>query len=98
MGYRIEYDKGTKSYEVRKDNPWRLAVLTVICFGLFLMLSSWFWPEGISFIRNIVIPGDDAVTVQALENLTLELRAGASMKDAVFTFCQEVIRGESGLR
>lgn len=98
MGYRIEYDRGTGSYEVTKDTPWRFGVLTVISFGLFLLLSSWFWPEGIEFIRDLMIPGDDAVTIQAFQNLTQELRGGTDVRDAVTAFCHEVIRGEVGIR
>lgn len=97
MGYRIEYDIGTGSYEVRKSISGRLGLLTSICFGLFLLLSSWFWPEGIAFIRDLVIPGDDAVTIQAFQNLTQELGGGAGIREAVAAFCNEVIRGNAGL-
>lgn len=98
MGYRIEYDQGTERYEVMQDNPWRVWILTAICFGIFMMLSNWFWPEGSAFIRDILIPGDDAVTVQAFTNMTEELRSGTAVKEAVTAFCNEVLIGEPALR
>jgi len=98
MGYRIEYDRGTQSFEIEKDSSLRFPVLVFACFCIFLLLCSWFWPEGISFIRDVIIPGDDAVTVQALENLTAELRAGTAWREAVTAFCHEVLRVETGIR
>ena len=97
MGYRIEYDLKTGQYEVSKDNPWQVPALTIVCFGIFLLLSSWFWPEGIDFIRDLVIPGEDAVTIQAFQNMTQQLHNGISFRDALSAFCLEVMRGEASL-
>ncbi len=98
MGYRIEYDSGTHRYEVTQDKPWRPWVLTVGCFGLFMLLSSWFWPEGYSFLRSLLIPGEDAFTVQAFANLSDQLEAGMGFRDAVTAFCREIIVGEAAVR
>lgn len=97
MGYRIDYDKGTSNFEIRKETPWRFPVLVTVCFGLFILLSSFLWPEGMEFIREIAIPGDNAVTVRAFEQLTNDLRSGASMTDAVTAFCREVIRNAQSM-
>ena len=93
MGYRIDYDNGTKHFEVVQDKPWRPWFLTAACFGLFLLLCEWFWPEGRQFVRDLLIPGDDAVTVQAFSNLTEEFRNGGEIKGIIIDFCREVLAG-----
>lgn len=98
MGYRIDYDKGTARYEVSRNRPWRRFVLTAVCFVLFLVLTGWFWPEGSDLIRDILIPGNDAVTVHAFAKFTEELREGTSIRDAVTVFCREVLIGEPAVR
>ena len=92
MGYRIDYDRDTGHYEVLREYKWRLPILTFLCFGLFLFLISWFWPEGMAVLRDLAIPGDNAVTVQALQNMVERLRQGSTIHQAVEAFCEEVIR------
>ena len=46
MGYRIVYDGSSGKYEVKKENPLGLAAMTLLCFGVFLLLTGLFWPEG----------------------------------------------------
>lgn len=44
--------------------------------------------------RSFLIPGEDAVTVQAFQNMTDDLRSGATLGDAVEAFCRFVIHGQ----
>jgi hypothetical protein len=92
MSYRIEYDCGAGKYEVREEAdifPWILAA-----FGIFLLLTFCFWTEGASVLKEILIPGEDMVTIQAFSAMTDDLRSGATILDAVESFCKAVIHGK----
>lgn len=93
MGYRIEYDRGNGKYEVKKERPHHF-VLLLGGFCLFFLLALNFWPEGAAALRSALIPGEDAVTVQAFQIMTDDLRSGASVYDAVEAFCRFVIYGK----
>lgn len=93
MGYHIEYDKGTRAYEIRKKYPLRVYALTAGCFLLFLVLTLHYWPGGREVLQECLIPGDNRITFQALENMTDSLRAGSSLGDAVTAFCREILDG-----
>lgn len=95
MGYIIEYDSFEKRYEVRRTYPFRFGLLLAAAVALFLFLSFQFWPKGSAFLRAALIPGEEAVTVQAFENLTQDLKAGAPMAEALEAFCVEVIHSEN---
>lgn len=91
MGYRIEYDAGSSAFEIRQEKPTRLGWLGLLAVAVVTALL--LWPAGAEKARELLIPGDDAVTVQALEGMAEDLKAGASFSDAVSAFCREVIRG-----
>lgn len=97
MGYRIDYDKGTERFEVTRDSSWRRFIMSAVFFALFLLLCSLFWPEGSAFIQDVLIPGDDAVTIRAFMNLTEELRNGTGLKESVTAFCRDILVHESSL-
>lgn len=91
MGYRIEYDSMGKKYEVRQERsifPWIL-----VLSGAAVMLTLCFFPEMIAGIRSFLIPGEDAVTVQAFSDMTHELRSGTGLREALEGFCRQVIHG-----
>lgn len=93
MGYRIEYDGRIGKYEVQKEHPWSFPTLIMAALGVFAVLTYLFWPEGQSEIQSVLIPGEDTVTVQAFQNMTADLRSGASVSEAVYAFCRYVIHG-----
>ena len=91
MGYRIEYDSCGSKYEIRRENYFLLKIgflmLLILALGLCL------WPQGTRTLRSFLIPGEDAVTVQAFHTLTDDLRSGATIPDALEAFCQYVLYG-----
>lgn len=93
MGYRIEYDGQIGKYEVRRDTPKRFPILITGALAGFLLFTYLFWPEGQAKLQSFLIPGDDVLTVQAFHNMTSDLRSGADLSEAVYTFCRYVIHG-----
>lgn len=92
MGYRIDYKPVKKVRDLEKRFS-RVPALTAVCLVLFLLLVNLFWQEGMAVIRGILIPGDPAVTVSALEGFALELRMGEELGSAFTTFCRRIIAG-----
>lgn len=94
MGYRIEYNHGNGKYEISKEHPYRFPLILAGSLTIFLMFMLAFRPEETAALRSILIPREDAVTVQAIQNMTDDLRSGASVSDAVEAFCRFVIHGK----
>lgn len=94
MAYRIEYDTKAGKFEIRQDRQGSLfPMLLAVCFGLFVLLTFCFWEAGADFIRSVLIPGEDAATLEALRNLTADMRDGIPLGEAVEAFCRELIHG-----
>lgn len=93
MSYRIEYDGRIGKYEVRKKSEWSIPFLITLAFAAIISLSYVLWPEGHAWLQSYLIPGEDAVTIQAFQNLTNDLRSGAAVSEAVYSFCRFVIHG-----
>lgn len=91
MGYRIEYDGRAGKYEVKPEGK-RLPMI-LLCAGV-LVAALCLWPQGAQKLRSFLIPGEDTVTVQAFQNMTDDLRSGATVGEAVEAFCRYVIHGQ----
>lgn len=89
VGYRIVYDSSAGKYEVKEERPFRFFVL----LGVLFLLTFVFWKEGREYIQEALIPGDNETTINALKNMTSQLRQGSGLRDAVVTFCTDVIHG-----
>lgn len=87
MGYRIEYPADPKT---KRSQGFRtflfLALFSVVILGIIRKDSR-------EFLQKLLFPGDAAVAVSAFENMASELKAGSSLSDAFFRFCQQVFRG-----
>ena len=97
MGYRIEYDSGEGKYQVLPERKSRVPAFTTAALAGFLLMTHLFWPAGEDAIRDFLIPGEDAVTIAAAECMAAELREGASLQDALESFCRQIIQHESDL-
>lgn len=82
MSYRIEYRVSSKD----RKNRWRILVLTMIWFTLFLFLAHSFWPEGATRIHSVFHGFKNAPEVSALENLAEELIHGETVADVFSGF------------
>ena len=95
MGYRVEYGPGEEK-GAGSGRLFRVGVMTAFCFAAFLLLVGTFWPQGARALREILLPGDAAVTAAALEELTQELKAGQGLGQALEHFCRMIFQ-EAGL-
>ena len=90
MGYRVEYQPVKKVRGAEKRTVW-VPALTGLFLLLFLLLVNSTWPRGAEVLQGLIFPGDASVTAAALEELTVELRAGEELASAFETFCRTVI-------
>lgn len=93
MSYRIEYGEDPFAAGKTGLRMGSVVLYTMVCLILFYGLTSAFWPEGRASLQEFLLPGDNAVTAQALENMVEHLRAGEAIGDAVVVFCREIIDG-----
>lgn len=93
MGYRVDYQpiKKIRGIEKRKSST---AAYVGICIGLSIIICSM-WPNGKQILGKVLFSGDAAVTAEALEELTVDLKEGEQLSDALEAFCKYVIE-ESG--
>jgi len=92
MCYRIVYGPGKKARQKTLRVSSR-ATMTALCFFLFCVLLTILWPEGLDTLRNWIFPGDPVVTAAALEELSGQLKAGASVIDSLRNFCYHIMKG-----
>lgn len=94
MAYVIEYGGQVPAGHLvakKKHYGWLAAVGCLVLVGAV----QYFYPEIMEQVKQLLIPGEDAVTVQAFENMVEGLRDGGSLSDCVTVFCREVIYGAS---
>jgi len=92
MGYRIRYSPVSIVF---KKNTFhvRLYVLTGLWFIIFGIATFHFWPEGRTFIQQILIPGDPNITMPAINNFLHSLSVGEPFSDAAMTLCICILEG-----
>ena len=92
MGYRIDYqpDHMHRGHKIQRGHVWTLTWLFLLLFG---MITYRFWPEGRLILQQILIPGDPAVTLPAVDSLLFSLSQGANAAAALETFCLTILEG-----
>ena len=87
MGYKIEYTFGQTNVERCKEK--KKSVRWVVLSVLSLMVLS------IGAVRetvlDVLIPGDDEITIQAVSDMVHSFREGSDIGEALEGFCREVI-------
>lgn len=91
MGYRIEYDSGSRKWQAERFRWGRMWAMAAVCLLLFLVLTNLFWPQGAGMLRRLLIPGDPEVTAQAFAQMVDGLRAGEDASECVTAFCREIL-------
>ena len=84
MGYRIIY--GEEKKQEGKGRGFRILVMSVGFFFLFLQVLSHFWPEGMELMHNLLPMKEAEQTFRAAEIFSQELASGFSIRDAAANF------------
>ena len=92
MGYRVEYGPVKKVRGMERRTSRRTA-MTGICLLLFLLVISFMWPEGMASVRELLLPGDEAVTAAAMDKLSQDLQSGMGLYESLVEFGRVVLRG-----
>lgn len=90
MGYHIRYDR-----ENTLGNPRKNKVRIFMLSASFVLggLIGCIWPEIPGAVREILFPGDPAVTAAALEEFTCDLRSGMKLGECLHIFCRQILEG-----
>lgn len=92
MAYRVDYPQCGKARKQQKASS-KVIPFTILFFLLFLLCAAQFWQQGVDALRELLLPGDAAVTVSALQDFTQALKTGAPLSSAFTEFCQQVLQG-----
>lgn len=93
MSYRIVYGEEPLCYRRNQLRLRNVARYTLVCIVLFAVLTVGFWPSGRDALLEAILPGDAAVTRQAIVNMAENLKSGEAIGDAVTVFCREIVDG-----
>lgn len=89
LKYRIKYDTYSK-YNERK--PCRcLWTYLIVCFVLSSLCLLMAYTPSASFLYELILPGDPAVTVEAFQQMSKALDSGADLSDVLDVFCVTVM-------
>ena len=92
MGYQIIYSD--EKNEKGKGRGFRILVMSAGFFLLFLTVVSYFWPDGMELMRNLLPMEDFDQTFRAAEVFSQELASGFSIKDAAGNFWDTITEYE----
>lgn len=91
MGYRIEYTSSGSQRKPLKHKPPYAAIATAVGVLSLVFLAIAIKHTGLTWVRDVLLPGDPAITAAALENMVDNMKSGISIGDAVTAFCQEIL-------
>ncbi len=91
MGYRIEYGSSSVQRKPLKRKPHYAAIATAVGVLSLVFLAIAIKHAGLTWVRDVLLPGDPAITAAALENMVDSMRSGSSIAEAVTAFCQEIL-------
>lgn len=89
MGYRIEYD-GIGAEKYRGHVKWARWI-AFVCVILLITCAITVKTVGLTWVQEVLLPGDPEVTSAALDGLVENLRQGDSLGQAIKAFCEEII-------
>ena len=89
LNYHIIYE--AEKRKKGKGSGLRRLFLTTGFFLCFLWLVGTFWPDGQDLMKQLLIPGDPDITLEAAEVFAQEVGSGFAMADAARNFCLAVL-------
>ena len=91
MAYRIDYSSGSLQRKTVHRKPLVPTIKTILFILALIVGAVTVKVVGFTWVRDVLLPGNPAVTATALQNMTDNLRSGDSLLDAITTFCQEIV-------
>ena len=91
MGYRIAYQSVQRKSGFYRSN-FRVLLLTLLCFCLFLVLVLSEWTDGASLLQHAAFGSDGTVVVSALNELTEQLHTGEKIERSVAEFLRKILQ------
>ena len=91
MSYRIQYESIPKR-QILKSSVIRRGVLTVFCFGLFLMAVFYVWPDVLETVHPVLEPFRQVQMVGAFNEMAHVLRDGTGIMQAIETILHQVLQ------
>ncbi len=91
MSYRIDYGSTGDQRKPLKPTQKHGAIAAVICIIALVAGAISIKHTGLTWVQEVLLPGDPAVTAAALENMVESIKDGSSLAAAVTAFCQEII-------
>ena len=86
MSYKIVYGSQMHRVPIKgKGSPMAVGIAVFLILVLYLAAGA-----GERF-RELLLPGDAAVTGAALQNMVENLKDGEDLSDAVTAFCKEIV-------
>ena len=89
MGYQIRYD--AIGIQNRKGRDKLRGWIASICVLLLIAGAITVKTVGLTWVQEVLLPGDPDVTAAALEGMVEDLRQGDSLGQAIRAFCEEII-------
>ena len=94
MSYQIQYPVGDRTERRYRPNKHLSRYLTgIILFVALLAIAVYIM--GVDQLSEYLIPGDNALTVSAFQELQSNIREGMKVRDAVATFCETILNSAS---
>ena len=91
MSYLIQYSpQDNKKYPPKRNKKKPEKAVLAMILALIICLTGIVRRKQQDAFAWL-IPGNPDITLQAFENLIVDVKAGEPMKEAVTVFCQEVI-------
>lgn len=90
MAYKIEY--GEVAELLKPKTKLRQFVIVFLILAL-VVAAAVIKSVGLPFVREVLLPGDPAVTAMALDALAENIRDGIPIFEALETFCKEIVNG-----
>lgn len=91
MGYRITYESFGEERKMPANKRRNSAIAAGILVAALITGAFAVKHTGLRWVQEYLLPGDPAVTAAALEGFAQDLKEGESIKDAIITFCREIM-------
>ena len=91
MGYKIQYNCVGRKLEPKKRS--KAGIFAGLLVLLLVVAAVTVKSVGLQWVREVLLPGDPAVTAAALGGFVLDIKEGDTLVDAITAFCQEIVNG-----